>query len=137
MYALILLIIFGGLVAGIHVSSIDQNLSLKYYLYEAQARQGADAALEICLRVASPTWPVPPQSGTVYVDFSGGPVASMALHFEIWKGAAPYDNALASVTAIVYDQQLFAVASEVARRSASNRIDIPARLFNQQWKREP
>lgn len=96
-YALILITILGAYVSSQKILTLDHIISHSMTLFEAQARQGAQSGLNVCLRLGVAV--TPPASFSMY--FPNGQVASMAVWYEL---SGPPNNSLASVTAMVYDR---------------------------------
>lgn len=96
-YALILITILGVYVSSQKILTLDHIISHTMTLFEAQARQGAQSGLNVCLRLGAAV--TPPQMFSMF--FPNGQVASMAVWYEL---TGPSNNSLASVTAMVYDR---------------------------------
>jgi len=135
-YALILMVILGFLLSGLQTAAVDHNLNCRLALFEAQARQGADSGLNICLRVAGDH----PVDGIISsITFQTGAVASMTIWFH--TGQAVLDPTTmelisqASSTAMVFERGPGGQEREVARKSVRNTINVLARTFGQAWSR--
>jgi len=115
-------------ISGIQITAIDRTMSDRLLYYETQAKQGAEAGLEICLRLASATAPC---NYSVYSFFTPGtPVCTTTVFYEATAG----NPSRASVTAIILDGNNL----EVARKSARRQIDTTSattRLFLKDWVR--
>jgi len=96
-YALILITILGVYVSSQKILTLDHIISHTMTLFEAQARQGAQSGLNVCLRLGVQV--TPPQMFSMF--FPTGQVASMAVWYEL---SGPSNDSLASVTAMVYDR---------------------------------
>ncbi|MBP7634555.1 hypothetical protein KBA41_10300 [Candidatus Ozemobacteraceae bacterium] len=96
-YALILVTILGAYVSSQKILTLDHNISHTMALFEAQARQGAQSGLNVCLRLGIAV--TPPASFSMF--FPIGQVASMGVWYEL---SGPPNDSLASVTAMVYDR---------------------------------
>ena len=128
-YALILMVILGFLLSGLQTAAVDHNLNCRLALFEAQARQGADSGLNICLRVAGDH----PVDGIISsITFQTGAVASMTIWFHTDKALAGISQA--SSTAMVFERGPGGQEREVARKSVRNTIKLPG-TFGQAWRR--
>ena len=128
-YALILMVILGFLLSGLQTAAVDHNLNCRLALFEAQARQGADSGLNICLRVAGDH----PVDGIISsITFQTGAVASMTIWFHTDKALAGISQA--SSTAMVFERGPGGQEREVARKSVRNTIKLPG-TFGQAWSR--
>ncbi|NLI77081.1 MAG: hypothetical protein GX442_11655 [Candidatus Riflebacteria bacterium] len=137
-YALILVLLAGMFIARFSVTSLNTAVVNRLALAEQQARQGAEAGLELCLRLATSTYYVvgqAPASLTVNLGFAH--LASMTIWYEVATNA--FGNLGGSATAAVYDRAiLFASdARPVARRSVTNElvVDDVATGNNKRFKR--
>lgn len=114
-YALVLVMLIGLFIARFSVSSIDHAIGSRLMIFDQQARQGAEAGLEIALRFATSTFTIDPASFNVTLPYPE--VGSMTVYYEITSvGVGPL---FASSTAFVYDR----AGREVARRTVWNTID--------------
>ena len=129
-YALILMVILGFLLSGLQTAAVDHNLNCRLALFEAQARQGADSGLNICLRVAGDH----PVDGIISsITFQTGAVASMTIWFHTDQASGSFSQA--SSTAMVFERGPGGQEREVARKSVRNTINVLARTFGQAWRR--
>ncbi|NCB39845.1 MAG: hypothetical protein EOM80_13860 [Erysipelotrichia bacterium] len=102
-YALILVVILAMIVSGQRIVTMDQSIAHGMTVFEAQARQGADSGLELCLRLNSAV-PTPQLVNFTYpIDplYPNNLVASMSIYYQL-TGVAT--DSLASITAMVYDR---------------------------------
>jgi len=129
-YALILMVILGFLLSGLQTAAVDHNLNCRLALFEAQARQGADSGLNICLRVAGDH----PVDGIISsITFQTGAVASMTIWFRTDPAVGGISSA--SSIAMVFERGPGGQEREVARKSVRNTINVLARTFGQAWRR--
>jgi len=129
-YALILMVILGFLLSGLQTAAVDHNLNCRLALFEAQARQGADSGLNICLRVAGDH----PVDGIISsITFQTGAVASMTIWFRTDPAVGGISSA--SSIAMVFERGPGGQEREVARKSVRNTIKLPPRTFGQAWRR--
>ena len=129
-YALILMVILGFLLSGLQTAAVDHNLNCRLALFEAQARQGADSGLNICLRVAGDH----PVDGIISsITFQTGAVASMTIWFRTDPAVGGISSA--SSIAMVFERGPGGQEREVARKSVRNTINVLARTFGQAWSR--
>jgi len=129
-YALILMVILGFLLSGLQTAAVDHNLNCRLALFEAQARQGADSGLNICLRVAGDH----PVDGIISsITFQTGAVASMTIWFRTVPAGGGFSQA--NSTAMVFERGPGGQEREVARKSVRNTIKLPPRTFGQAWRR--
>ena len=130
-YALILMVILGFLLSGLQTAAVDHNLNCRLALFEAQARQGADSGLNICLRVARDDHRV---DGIISsITFQTGAVASMTIWFRTVPAGGGFSQA--NSTAMVFERGPGGQEREVARKSVRNTINVLARTFGQAWSR--
>ena len=134
-YALILMVILGFLLSGLQTAAVDHNLNCRLALFEAQARQGADSGLNICLRVANTLCRVDGMISSI--TFQTGAVASMTIWFHTDKAGLDNQGVLvsqANSTAMVFERGPGGQEREVARKSVRNTIKLPG-TFGQAWRR--
>jgi len=129
-YALILMVILGFLLSGLQTAAVDHNLNCRLALFEAQARQGADSGLNICLRVANTLCRVDGMISSI--TFQTGAVASMTIWFRTDPAVGGISSA--SSIAMVFERGPGGQEREVARKSVRNTIKLPG-TFGQAWRR--
>lgn len=124
-YGLIIITILGVYISSQKILTLDHTIAHSMVLFEAQARQGAQSGLNICLRRGVVV--NPPEM--VAMSFPGGQIASMAVWYQLTGAAA---NSLASVTAMVYDRN----NTLRAVRRAEQRVNRTAGTFlTDTWSR--
>ncbi|HOT29819.1 MAG TPA: hypothetical protein PLU72_16700 [Candidatus Ozemobacteraceae bacterium] len=124
-YALILITILGLYVSSQKILTLDHTISHAMTVFEAQARQGAQSGLNVCLRLGVAV--TPPQMVSMF--FPTGQVASMAVWYEL---SGPPGNSQASVTALVFDRN----GTLRAMRRAEQRVNRNTFTFqNDSWSR--
>ncbi|MBF0410097.1 MAG: hypothetical protein HQM10_22325 [Candidatus Riflebacteria bacterium] len=122
-YALILVVVIGIFIAGTKTTTLLSSYNYRFSLYESQAAQGADAGLNLCLRLA------PSVSGNFDVTLNSGPVGVMRVFYQ--NGPNISGQIAASSTAIILDQN----GAAIAKKHAANQIRMPQRRFEQPWQR--
>ncbi len=134
-YGLVLLIILGIYLSGVQFLALDQSLHHRLAVYEAQARQAADAGMEVCLWIASTSSAIGPVEYLLLFP-AGGPASSALVVLRTSRGAPPTFVSQAQVTASVFDRNATSTASPwVSRRTLTNSIDVNARRFLNSWSR--
>ncbi len=140
-YALILVSLAGLFIARFSVTSLNTALVNRLHLADQQACQGAEAGLEICLRLATNSFYIVgqvPASFTVHLNpvqpFTSH-LATMTVYDEVATNT--FGNLHGSATAFVYDRS----RALAARRTVTNEIEVTApgagnnKRFKRRWER--
>ncbi|RCK80071.1 MAG: hypothetical protein OZSIB_3575 [Candidatus Ozemobacter sibiricus] len=140
-YALILVLLAGLFISRFSVTSLNIALVNRLHLADQQARQGAEAGLEICLRLATNSFYIsgqPPASFTVSLNPAppySSHLATMTVVYEVATNV--FGNLQGSATAFVYDRS----GALAACRTVTNEIEVAAsaasqnKRFKQLWER--